>query len=138
MSQWNADSVKSHIEGLARMKDLELALFTEEGGMADCLAEEFGKSRKLKATQLRRVFHTLKNVRRGMGPGSQFDRSALLPIMPVLAYAAGRELLPPEFYHILRLCLGQQRLQNAEDFIRTVDFVEAIMAYHKYRYPKGG
>lgn len=135
--QWNARSVKAHIKSLERMKELDPKLFAEEGGMADCLAKEFGKD-KLKATQLRKVFHALKSIRRNMRRQTQFDRSQLLPIMPVLAYSTGRGNLPKEFYDILRLCLGQERLQDQEDFIRTVEFVEAVMAYHKYHYPKGG
>jgi CRISPR/Cas system CSM-associated protein Csm2 small subunit len=34
----------------------------------------------------------------------------------------------------MRTCLSAQKLKTNDDFIRLAEFVEAILAYHKYRY----
>ena len=38
-----------------------------------------------------------------------------------------------DFYDILKLSLGQERLRTNADFLRSADFIEAVLAYHKYR-----
>lgn len=135
---WSIDSIRQHLEKLERMKDLSVEKFTPEEGMASCLAYQLGQE-ELKATQLRKIFHALKGIRQKVErTGAEFKREELFRLMPMLAYATGRRNLPEEFYKILRLCLSEKRLQDKEDFIRTVDFIEAVMAYHKFHYPKGG
>ena len=127
--------VKQQVERLRRMNDLSPTDFAEEGGLADSLAREFGD--KLKPTQLRKVFTEIKRIRREvehkMPPEAVFEQTKLMRLMPTLAYAVGRELLPRDFYDILKLSFGRQRVQTNADFLRAADFVEAIVAYHKYR-----
>ena len=62
-----------------------------------------------------------------------FDRTQLVKFMPTLAYSTGRGLLPQDFYEILKLSLGPERLKSKGDFLRAADFIEAVLAYHKYR-----
>jgi len=126
--------VRTRLAGLARMSYLTPDEFAEEGGLADVVARELGNN--LKPTQLRKVFTEIKRVRVQVTkaqPGAPFERASLLKLMPTLAYAVGRKLLPEEFYEILKLILGRQRVQTNADFVRTADFVEAVLAYHKYR-----
>jgi len=128
---YTVEQVKDHIRGLNSMSELEPKYFAEEGGLADSLASGLGSG--LKPTQLRKIFHAIKDMRRQVERQLEFDRTELALIMPTLAYAAGRNLLPKDFYEVLKLCLGRERLRTKEDFLRTADFIEAVMAYHKYR-----
>ncbi len=133
------EEVKQKVRGLRKMSDLSPTDFAEEGGLADSLASEFGE--KLKPTQLRKVFTEIKRVRRDveheMSPDAVFNQARLMMLMPTLAYAVGRDLLPRDFYEILKLCLGRERLKANADFLRTADFIEAVVAYHKFRSRKG-
>jgi CRISPR-associated protein Csm2 len=136
--------VKRKIQNLRQMSELKPDEFTEENGLADSLASEFGEN--LKPTQLRKVFTEIKRIRRKVERDNRstaaragaFDRTQLLHLMPTLAYASGRKLLPKEFYEILKLILGRDRLQTNTDFLRAADFIEAVLAYHKYRASGGG
>jgi CRISPR type III-A-associated protein Csm2 len=140
------EHIIKQIQELSSMTDLDPQSFADEGGYADEVVRAFGEDEKgkvnqkkigdaLKSTQLRKVFHALKHVqlkvkRTGQG---RFDRLELLRMTPQLAYATGRGLLPKDFYSLLKVCLSPERLKSNEDFLRAFDFLEAILAYHKYR-----
>jgi CRISPR type III-A-associated protein Csm2 len=139
--------IQSVLEAIRRketMSELQPEEFAEEGQLADQVAGHFGKD-DLKPTQLRKVFHTLKRMQQGVKgkkADDPFDRTELLKLIPELAYATGRGLLPQKFYELLRLCLSSEKVKTNADFLRAFDFVEAILAYHKFRSeldkPKGG
>lgn len=143
--------VIQHIKRLERMRDLKVEDFAPEGGLADQTVQAVGTS-NLKPTQLRKVFQTLKEIQKQVkkeqvkkeqvkkrsSPNGKFDNSQLLTLMPMLAYSVGRELIPHDFYQLLKEVFSPQRLQTNEDFLRAFDFVEAILAYHKYRSQKEG
>ena len=138
MRQQNASDIQeviNHIQSLNRIRDLKVEEFADEGGLADRVVRAIHTD-KLKPTQLRKVFHTLKIIQQRVqreAPTEPFDITELLKLMPVLAYAVGRELIPREFYQLLREVFHRNKLQTNEDFLRAFDFVEAILAYHKYR-----
>jgi CRISPR type III-A-associated protein Csm2 len=127
--------VKAQLKEISVMTDLKLEDFAEEGKLADSIADHFGE--KLKATQLRKVFHKIKlierEVKKAHKQDEEFKRSSLLELMPILAYSTGRGLIPKEFYEILKECFSSERLKTNADFLRVAQFMEAIMAYHKYR-----
>ncbi len=114
---------------------LRLEDFAEPGKLADELAN--GYRDRLKATQLRRFFHAIKNIERGMRnkrdeePLPREIRSQLLPLMPELAYAQGRNLIPRDFYDLMKASLSSQKLQTVGDFRLLTQFLTAILAYHK-------
>jgi len=121
---------------------LRLEDFAEPGGLADQLATKWTDRRskeQLKATQLRRFFHTIKKVERSLKGRRREDsqelpasvRRDLLPVMPELAYARGRELIPNDFYLIMKTSLRPAMLETVGDFRLLVDFLTAILAYHK-------
>lgn len=118
------------------MRDLQDEDFAPEEGLADSAAYFFvtkdtrEKKERLKPTQLRKVFHALKAVERKQR--GEFKRTDILGILPELAYAYGRELIPREFYDLMKECLSEQKLQNANDFSKLMRFLEAILAYHKF------
>jgi CRISPR-associated protein Csm2 len=127
--------VRNHIRALPSMVALKPDDYAERGGLADVVVRE---SSDLKATQLRKVFHYVKDLRRQFQKGeAKFERGKVSLMMPLLAYARGREHIPNEFYELLVLCFGQDKCKTADDFESAVNFLEAIMAYHKYYNPKG-
>ena len=134
------DKVKRRLEGLETLSQLSREEFCEEDGYAYALAEGFGD--KLKPAQLYKFFHEIKRVQQEVkkeGEGATFERGRILSLLPMLAYSTGRGLIPPEFYDILKMCLSKERLKTNEDFLRFAEFMEAIMAFHKYiEIKKGG
>lgn len=110
--------------------------FAVEGAVADRMASDFKSS--LKPTQTRRIFHTIKqieNLTRRMEDDQRLeekDRLRLTLLIPELAYAAGRELIPKEFYEVLKLALAQDKLQTVGDLRRLVQLLTAIVAYQKF------
>ncbi|MEJ5250340.1 MAG: type III-A CRISPR-associated protein Csm2 [Chthonomonadetes bacterium] len=129
------DTVIERIRSLQRMSDLRVEEFAVEDGLADQVVKAVGTS-QLKPTQLRKVFHTLKGIQQRVKQAPEpdpFNSAELLKLMPVLAYAVGRDLIPRDFYRLLKEVFEPKRLRTNADFLRAFDFVEAILAYHKYR-----
>lgn len=139
----NAPKVKARISNLRSMQDLLPKDFADIGGLADQLADYDEK--ELRATQLRKIFHALKDierqVKRELRGGKKketdpFESSQLLLLMPDLAYAKGRKLIPDDFYDVLQLVL-RKKVETYADFERAMQFIEAVMAYHKFHNPSG-
>ncbi|MEM4204196.1 MAG: type III-A CRISPR-associated protein Csm2 [Candidatus Methanomethylicaceae archaeon] len=125
------DNVIQFIQNLPSMSHLKPEDYAEVNG----LAEQVGKQ-EIKATQLRKIFHYIKDLKRQFQrSGGSFDRAKVALIMPSLAYAKGRKLIPEEFYELLALCFGPQKCKSFADFESAANFLEAIMAYHKYYHP---
>ena len=127
--------VIDRIRDLKHLRELDVKEFALEGGLADQVVQAIGTA-SLKPTQLRKVFHTLKTMQqkvKQLNPDQAFNSAELLQLMPTLAYAVGRELIPKEFYQLLREVFSPERLPTNADFLRAFEFVEAILAYHKYR-----
>jgi len=122
--------VRKSISSLPSMAALKPEDYAEKGGYADIVVSS---GTKLNATQLRKIFHHIKDLnRKFQRPGGTFERSKVALLMPALAYAKGRNHLPEDFYELLILCFGQAKCNTAEDFDNASNFLEAIMAYHKY------
>jgi len=113
--------------------------FAGTGELADQLAQSYGGA--LKATQLRRLFHAIKDIERRLPRDDRQlnddELTEILPLIPALAYARGRDLIPQEFYALMRVCMDSTRLRTVADFRLLTRLLEAILGYHKY-YDKGG
>jgi CRISPR-associated protein Csm2 len=115
--------------------------FAERDMLADELAREFRG--ELKPTQLRKVFDSIKDIARSLKGRkasealTSEDRSQILPLLPTLAYARGRDLIPQKFYDLMSLALSSSKMKTVEDFQRLDQFLTAILAYQKF-YEKGG
>lgn len=143
MSGMKLNQIEQKIASLHTMRALKPTEFSEVDGLADSLVQYFmNQGKSLKATQLRKVFQSIKTIQRNLEPEIRknarvaeeaFDRSAVATLMVNLAYAKGRRLIPDEFYNILTQCLSQQKLQTNEDFMRVAQLTEAILAYYKFR-----
>ncbi len=106
--------------------------YAEKDGWAHVVAQTSG----IKATQLRKIFHYIKDLNREFQKNeTSFNRAKVALLMPTLAYAQGRNHLPKDFYELLTLCFGQDKCRTAQDFESAANFLEAIMAYHKYLNP---
>ena len=127
------DEIKARLEGLEGMAQLKREDFADEGGYAHALAQQFRGT--LKATQLHRFFRQIKQVQREAGRAGAdepFQRERILTLLPILVYSVGRDLVPKDFYEIVKICLSKDKLKTNGDFIRVAEFLEAIVAYHKY------
>ncbi len=109
--------------------------FAPADGIADRLAREFGKD--LNTTQLRKVFNRIKAMDRRLKSYGDEDelggeiRGEISLLIPELAYAAGRGTIPDGFYSLMKLLLDRNRLRTVGDFRRLVQFLTALLAYHK-------
>ena len=117
------------IEQLPSMSALPPEQFAEDEGLAESFIYH---NHDLKPNQLRRVFHHVKDLQRELAQGGTFDRSQVAMIMPLLAYGVGRGLIPENFYKLMKLCFGSAKCRTQADFDTAANFLEAIMAYHKY------
>lgn len=135
--------LKAKITGYQPLSNMPHREFSDERGLADRLAQELKGFDNTKATQIRKIFDEIKAIRRSIESklkrgeikeSDPFERPPeLLRLMPALAFATGRKLIAPPFYEILRHCLGEPQLKTYQDFLRAADFIEAVLAFHKYR-----
>jgi len=122
--------VQKFIRALPSMSAVKPEDYAEKDGWAHVVA----RTSDIKPTQLRKVFHYIKDLKREFQRNDEsFDRSKVALLMPSLAYAQGRGHLPREFFELLILCFGQEKCKTALDFESAANFLEAIMAYHKYK-----
>ncbi len=126
---YTIQQVLTEIQRLKVMSELPAERYAEENGLADSFVQ--GLKGDLKPTQLRKVFHQIKDMRRQFKHDT-FERAQVALVMPTLAYAVGRKLIPNDFYNLMKLCFGQDKCKTKEDFETAAAFLEAIMAYHKY------
>ena len=123
--------VKNEIKTLPSMAALSPERYAEEGGLAESFVSHIYSD--LKPTQLRKVFHHVKDLQREFRQTPEsYSRAKIAMIMPTLAYAVGRKLIPLDFYELMKLCFGNEKCKTQADFERAAEFLEAIMAYHKY------
>jgi CRISPR type III-A-associated protein Csm2 len=121
--------VIKELKQLKQMRDLDAEIYAIQGGWADVVAQQSG----IKPTQLRKIFHYIKDLKLKVQRDEKaFNKAKMAMLMPMLAYAKGRNHIKDEFYQILSTCFGPQKCSTAQDFIEAANFLEAIMAYHKY------
>lgn len=127
--------VQRFIQALPSMAELKPEDYAEKDGWADVVANTNTKN-EMKATQLRKIFHYVKDLKREFEKNKNFNRAKVALLMPSLAYAKGRGHLPEEFYNLFILCFGQDKCKTAADFNSAANFLEAILAYHKFYHSK--
>jgi len=127
------NQIIEEIKNLDSMAKLDPEKYAEFGGYAERFVKECNKDNinKLNANQLRKIFHYVKGLKREFHQ-TDFERHKVSMIMPLLAYAKGRNLIPEYFYELMKVCFGKERCKTKEDFNESVNFLEAIVAYHKY------
>jgi len=117
--------------------EIDVDLFAPDGKWASQIAEYLGN--KMKVNQLRKVFGELKNIelvlkRQGKKDSDKFDEPRLYLLVPQLAYAYARKLIRKDFYELMKVVIGDKettKIKKVGDYRRFVDFMTAIVAYHK-------
>lgn len=126
------DAIISEIGTLTMLKDMETKKFADEGEYADKIAKISGRS--LKTNQLRKFFGAVREIQRKENWDDMEVEFYLLK--PKLAYSQGRKLIPRDFYNVMKVCMNKVDIGTEQDkvanFNKFVDFLEAIVAYHKY------
>jgi len=132
---------RQHDDSLAWFpEDLENVDFKDlacENGKLDGFAKKLGS--RLKTTQLRKFFDEIKKIERN--PENIDNDLALL--VPKLKFAEARGLSPKAFTNLISRMAKEVTTESDKDkkirkFKNSVKLLEAIVAYHKYHYPKGG
>lgn len=122
ISEWT-DFQKAHSFEKLSAKD-----FAAKGKFADTFMKAHFKD--IKINQLRNFFSGVQTCQKQLHgkPGEFEDSLALLQMN--LAYDFGRNVIPREFYDTMTQSLGKVRVPK--DFERFVQFVQALIAYHKF------
>ncbi len=134
---------KEKIKKLANLSELDKKEIAMENGLADNIGKGFKdkKDEQIKSTQLRKFFDEIKDIERKLKEKENIwenvsDDFHLL--RPKLAYANARKLIPNDFFDLLSECMNKvdtetsNNEQKKENYKRFVNFLEAIVAYHKY------
>lgn len=109
--------------------------------IADGLGSKFKKS-GIGTTQIRNVFSEVKRIQTLWNKEENFEKikRELILLKPKLAYASGRKVNIEPFKEALEKAIDG--VVNSENHAGAVnnffEFVEAIVAYHKYYEEKGG
>lgn len=132
------DKLIVRIRNMVNLTDLPIKDISEENGLAHQKAREF---KSLNTTQLRKFFSKVRDIEKNLNSkNSNFDKvkDEIFLLQPQLAYASGRNLIPPGFYKLMSVCLQKIDVENVpeeqkkDNYFRFTKFLEAIVAYHKY------
>ena len=136
--------VEKKINQHKTFKDIDVKDILEEGtGYAHEIVKDNRvvgkKSRNLKTAQLRKFFFFFKKMEH---KDSWKDiESDFYLLKPRMAIAKGRGNIPGDFFDVIMAAMA--KVDNIDDddlkmenFKLFIKFFEAIIAYHKYEYPK--
>ncbi|KUO42844.1 MAG: hypothetical protein APU95_02965 [Hadesarchaea archaeon YNP_N21] len=138
-----ANDIEEIIESIGKLhslKELKVEAFAPQGRYAEKIALAFRE--KLKTAQLRKFFDSLRKIERDLEK-KPWDslKAEFLMLEPRLAASVARKLVPDQFYRLMKVCFD--KVNNAagegekkESFTRLMQFLEAIVAYHKYHEEK--
>lgn len=107
-----------------------------ETGYAYIVAEN---SKSLKTTQMRKFFGALKKMEQ-KDSWAEIETDFYL-LKPRMAVASGRGNVPKSFLNVIMAAMSKVDNVESDDekmknFDKFVKFFEAIVAYHKYLYPR--
>ena len=134
------ESILKEIEELRMLKDLKEKKIADEGGYADTIASRL---RGMKTTQLRKFFDSIRKIKEELKDGRWEDVEAEFYLLkPKIAHARGRNLIPEEFNELMKVCMRKVDIEDGDgdkkkNFEKMVDFLEAVVAYHRYYNPRG-
>ena len=126
------------IDSLQNMSELDEKTIAEENGYAESVARDRDIKKRLKTTQLRKIFDRVKTIERKLNEdGWDAVQPDFYMLRPELAYAMARKLIPEQFFMLMNACMkqvdkGNDPEQKKENYAKFVRFLEAIVAYHKY------
>lgn len=123
------DEIVKKVGALGKLEELSA------GELVD-FCDRFGyelKEDKVTTSQMRKVFSEIKQLHReARSPGSEgyFNPERIKLLKPKIAYLAGRETRLKPFKRVMDALID--KVKDVQDFGRLADFMEAVMAYHKY------
>jgi len=136
--QDDPDKIKDVIGKISQidmLKNLSARDYADEGGYADIVAKN---SSSLNTTQLRKFFGAIRDLEKKKDWKAIETEFYLLK--PKIAYAVGRDLIKKPFYNFMIACMGKvdsgTEEEKVENFKGMVNFLEAVVAYHKFYNPK--
>ena len=59
------------------------------------------------------------------------QKEQLFKVLPQIAYAAGRNVCPKDFYYLMETCISEKALETKKDIEALIDFLTAVVAYSK-------
>ena len=136
--------VQQKIEKCNTLKDINIKEFIDEDtGFAHDIVKDKrvvgNRSKNLKTAQLRKFFGALKKMEH-KDSWEEIEPDFYL-LKPRMAVAKGRGNIPGDFFNVIMATMA--KVDNVDDdeikmenFNLFVKFFEAIIAYHKYEYPR--
>lgn len=128
-------SVIKEIDKLEKLSDMDESEYADEGKYADMVANDL---KNLNTNQIRKFFSVIRKIDRKDNWKSIKPEFYLLK--PKFAYAAGRKNIPKPFYNLMMKTMAKIDTgdddENFKNFKTYVNFFEAIVAYHKFYFPK--
>ena len=127
--------ILKEIGELKTLKEMDVKKMANENGYADKLALRL--KGRMKTTQLRRFFSAIKEIDTDLKEKSWEEIEAKFYLLkPKLAYAKGRKLIPEEFHEVVKISMNKidigETNEKIENYKRFVQFLESIVAYHKF------
>lgn len=137
------DEIKSIIDKINSFSKLELVLTSAEvnlpDGLADRVAKNLRKSRRLNTSQLYKYFAMVKEVESYYDTDFNKALEHLYSVVPLVAYSAGRNICPRSFYYLLKACINPNKIKDKNDIKALISFLEATVAYFKFwEFKEGG
>ena len=136
------EDVQNKIKGLKSLKYYEIEDFVKFDGDADNITKE-EKNNDIKTSQLRKFFAAVKEIEMYVKDKRVWDDKAKMDfylLMPKLAYANGRDVISNRFFKLMKITMEKVGSGNKEDtlddFLRFVQFLEAIVAFFKVNNPR--
>lgn len=129
--QKEIEEIKHKIKNANSLREvLKPEDFAKPDGWADKIAK--GVQNKLKTNQLRKIFAEAKEICDMKIKNPESDSTKIYLLYPKLAYAKGRDLIPRDFYDLIKVCLDKLvKSKDKEDFKMFKEFLTAIVAYNK-------
>jgi len=138
----NYNPLNEIIDAIRGANSLKEVLIPEKyalpGGWAEKTAMELisrgNKGEGMNNHQLRKIFIQVKNIEgKILSDKTKFHsyKNEIFLIMPQVAYALGRKVIPQNFYDLMKECIKPSKIKEAEDFLSFVDYFTSIVAYFK-------
>lgn len=128
--------ITEEINKKSNFSEISIEEIAPHGKWAFQVANSLGD--KMKTHQLRKVFNELKRIeiqQKGKQKDEVFNEPKIYLIIPQLAYARARDLIGKDFYDLIKTIIGNSakttKLKKVEDYRRFIEFMTAIVAYHK-------